>query len=115
MANQYTWANTDRERQRLAGRGDALRPATERLFQAAGIGPGMHVLDCGSGGGDVSIIAAELVTSSGQVLGIDRDAGHVDAANRRVKAIGLTQVRFETDDIPPRPICRSTPSSAGWC
>jgi SAM-dependent methyltransferase len=103
MANQYAWSNTDRERDRLARQGDALRPATERLFRAAGIGPGMRVLDCGSGGGDVSIIAAELVTSSGQVLGIDRDAGHIDAATRRVKDLGLTHVRFETGDISSPP------------
>jgi ubiquinone/menaquinone biosynthesis C-methylase UbiE len=79
MANRYAWGNTDRERERLESQGDALRAATERLFRAAGISPGMRVLDCGSGGGDVSIIAAELVTSSGQVLGIDRDAAHVGA------------------------------------
>jgi SAM-dependent methyltransferase len=106
VENQYAWSNTARERERLASQGDALRPATERLFRAAGIGPGARVLDCGSGGGDVSIIAAELVTPTGEVLGIDRDSGQVDAANRRVKDIGLTHVRFETADIsspPPGP------------
>jgi len=73
------------------------------------------VLDCGSGGGDVSIIAAELVTSSGEVLGIDRDADQVDAANRRVKDLGLTHVRFEAADISSRRMGRSTRSSDGWC
>lgn len=99
VESRYAWSNTDRERERLATQSDGLRPATERLFRAAGIGPGTRVLDCGSGGGDVSIIAAELVTSSGEVLGIDRDAGQVDAANRRVKDLGLTHVRFEAADI----------------
>lgn len=103
VANQYAWGNTARERQRLASQGDALRPATERLFRTAGIGPGMRVLDCGSGGGDVSIIAAELVTPSGQVCGIDRDAAHVDAATRRVKDIGLSHVRFEVVDMSDPP------------
>ena len=72
---------------------------TEKLFRAAGIGPGARVLDCGSCGGDVSIIAARLVTTSGDVVGIDRDSGHVDAANRRVKNIGLPHVRFEIANI----------------
>lgn len=103
VANQYVWGNRDQERRRLRSQGDALHSATEKLFRAAAIGPGMHVLDCGSGGGDVSLIAAELVTSSGQVLGIDRDAGHVDAATRRVKDLGLTHVRFETGDISSPP------------
>jgi ubiquinone/menaquinone biosynthesis C-methylase UbiE len=103
VTNQYAWGNTENERQRLASQGDALRPATRRLFQAAGIGPGMHVLDCGSGGGDVSIIAAELVTPSGQVLGIDRDAGSVEAANRRVRGIGLSHAHFQIADISSPP------------
>jgi ubiquinone/menaquinone biosynthesis C-methylase UbiE len=99
VGNEYAWENRDQERQRLASQGDALRPATERLFRAAGIGSGMRVLDCGSGAGDVAIIAAELVTSSGHVLGIDRDAGNVEASNRRVQDIGLNHVRFEMADI----------------
>jgi 2-polyprenyl-3-methyl-5-hydroxy-6-metoxy-1,4-benzoquinol methylase len=109
MARSARWTSstpgqtTDRERERLASQGDALRPATERLLRAAGIGPGTRVLDCGSGGGDVSIIAGELVTSDGDVCGIDRDSGHVDAANRRVKDSGLTHVRFETADISSAP------------
>jgi ubiquinone/menaquinone biosynthesis C-methylase UbiE len=56
------------------------------------------VLDCGSGGGDVSVILAELVTPSGQVLGIDRAAAQVEAATRRMDTLGLANVRFETAD-----------------
>ncbi|OBK70340.1 hypothetical protein A5651_22535 [Mycobacterium sp. 1274761.0] len=63
----------------------------------------MRVLDCGSGGGDVSIIVADLVTSSGRVLGIDRDAAQVEAANRRVEDLGLTHVRFEIADLSSPP------------
>jgi tRNA A58 N-methylase Trm61 len=103
VENKYVWSDSDHERDRLASQGDALRPATERLFRAAGIGSGARVLDCGSGGGDVSIIAADLVTPSGRVLGIEREASHVDAANRRVKDVGLSHVRFETGDISSPP------------
>lgn len=103
MANKYVWASSAQERQRLASQGDLLRPATERLFQAAGIGPGARVLDCGSGGGDVSVILAELVTPSGQVLGIDRDAAQVEAATRRVNDLGLTNVQFEAADLSSPP------------
>jgi ubiquinone/menaquinone biosynthesis C-methylase UbiE len=106
VTKQYAWSNTERERDRLARQGEQLRPATEKLFRAAGIGPGARVLDCGSGGGDVSIIAAEFVTPSGEVLGIERDPNNVEAANRRVADLGLSHVRFETGDIavpPPGP------------
>jgi SAM-dependent methyltransferase len=103
VANEYAWGSSDQERQRLASQGDLLRPATERLFRAAGIGPGARVLDCGSGGGDVSVIVAELVTPSGEVLGIDRDAAQVEAATLRVKELGLTHVRFEKSDLASPP------------
>jgi ubiquinone/menaquinone biosynthesis C-methylase UbiE len=103
VANDYVWASSDQERQRLASQGDGLRPATERLFRAAGIGAGARVLDCGSGGGDVSVIVAELVTPSGQVLGIDRDAAQVEAATRRIDNLGLSNVRFETGDLSSPP------------
>jgi ubiquinone/menaquinone biosynthesis C-methylase UbiE len=103
VANEYAWASSDQERQRLASQGDLLRPATERLFSAAGIGPGARVLDCGSGGGDVSVIVAEMVSPSGEVLGIDRDTAQVEAATRRVNDLGLTNVRFETADLSSPP------------
>jgi ubiquinone/menaquinone biosynthesis C-methylase UbiE len=50
-----------------------LRPITERLLRSAGIEPGMRVLDIGCGAGDVSMLAAELVGSTGSVVGIDRN------------------------------------------
>ncbi|OBK77238.1 hypothetical protein A5651_04490 [Mycobacterium sp. 1274761.0] len=61
------------------------------------------MLDCGSGGGDVSVIVAELVTPSGRVIGIDRDATQVEAATRRVNDLGLTNVRFDTADLSSPP------------
>jgi len=103
MGNEYAWGSSDQERQRLTAQGDLLRPATERLFRAAGIGPGARVLDCGSGGGDVSVILAELVTPSGQVLGIDRDPAQIEAATSRVRELGLPTVRFETADLSSPP------------
>ena len=103
MEQRYALSNTGEERERLARQGDVMRPATERLFRAAGIGAGARVLDCGSGAGDVSIIAAELVTPSGEVVGIDRDSGQVVAANGRATDLGLSHVRFETAELSDPP------------
>jgi ubiquinone/menaquinone biosynthesis C-methylase UbiE len=103
---RYVFASTAHERERLSSQSGLMRPATERLFRAAGIGPGARVLDCGCGGGDVSILLAELVTSAGEVVGIDRDPDQVGAASRRAKSLGLSNVRFVTADIsapPPGP------------
>jgi SAM-dependent methyltransferase len=67
MAVPYMLDNTPAERVRLSRNAVGLRPISERLFRAAGIGPGMSVLDVGCGNGDVSLLAAELVSSSGRV------------------------------------------------
>jgi SAM-dependent methyltransferase len=83
---------------------------TERLFEKAGIAPGMRVLDIGSGSGDVALLAARLVGPEGTVIGVDRDPGQVAFAARRAKADGLTNVRFMTGDF--REIELSPPADA---
>ena len=40
---------------------------TERFFRAAGVVPGMRVLDIGSGMGDVALLAADIVGPGGKV------------------------------------------------
>jgi len=71
--NDYALGSTDRERQRLMRQGAFLRDITATAFCAAGIGPGMRVLDIGSGVGDVALLAAELAGPTGSVVGLDRD------------------------------------------
>jgi SAM-dependent methyltransferase len=83
MADSYALDNTAAEQARLNRQAAALRPMTERLFRAAGIGPGISVLDMGCGVGDVSAITAELVEITGRVVGFDRDARQVSAATAR--------------------------------
>jgi len=50
-----------------------MRPYTDRYFRTAGILPEMTVLDVGSGMGDVTLVAADIVMREGRVLGLDRD------------------------------------------
>ena len=60
-----------------------IEPITRRFLLEAGISTGMRVLDVGSGGGDVSLLARELVGASGEVAGVDRSADAVAAAAAR--------------------------------
>jgi ubiquinone/menaquinone biosynthesis C-methylase UbiE len=101
MTDSYALNNTSAEQARLNRQAARLRPVTERLFRAAGIGPGMAVLDVGCGFGDVSLIASELVADGGGVVGFDRDARQVSAASARFG--GSTTVSFvqATIDDPP--------------
>ena len=101
MPDPYVLDNTAGEQVRLKSQAVALRPITERLFRAAGIGPGMSVLDVGCGNGDVSFLAAELVLSSGRVIGFDRDPRQVTVASARVTdAVTVSFVEATVDDPP---------------
>lgn len=87
------------------GEGDRLRdqsvvldPLTEDFLSRAGIGPGMRVLDLGTGSGAVAAIAARLVGDTGRVLGVDRDLRSLAAA--RVALADVPQVEFAEVDLP---------------
>jgi SAM-dependent methyltransferase len=107
MANshsEYALGSTDAEHERLIRQAGYLNPLTERLFREAGIGPGQRILDIGSGVGDVAMLAARLVGSSGEVIGIERDSRSIARARTRVSEASLLNVSFMECDIsqPPR-------------
>ena len=87
------------EQRRLDLHGAFLRPHTERLFWDAGIGPGMRVLDAGCETGDVSLLLADLVGPSGEIVGVDRAADALATARRRAADRGLAQVGFVQADL----------------
>jgi len=91
----YFIGDGERERQRLQDQATLLYPFTRHLFEDAGIGPGMRVLDVGSGMGDVALLAAEMVGPTGAVVGVDNNPDILAAAKRRVPA----NVTFVTGDI----------------
>lgn len=86
------------EEDRLIRQATQLAPITERVFRDAGIGTGQRVLDIGAGLGDVSMIAARLVGPSGEVVGVERDAGAITRARRRIAAVGLQNVTLVESD-----------------
>jgi SAM-dependent methyltransferase len=90
----YVLGYSDAERDRLVRQAILLAPITERLFRDAGICLGRRVLDVGSGLGDVAIIAARLVGSSGEVVGVEQNADFLARARERVAAAGFRNVTF---------------------
>jgi SAM-dependent methyltransferase len=58
----------------------------------------MLVLDVGSGVGDVAFLAAELVGSSGAVVGVDRSAAALEVARTRAAERSLQNVSFLEGD-----------------
>ena len=77
----------------------AVLPAQHRwLFRAAGLEPGMRVLEVGSGAGDVALLAAELVGSEGEVVGVEVDGAALKVARGRAQSLGLRNVSFVQGD-----------------
>jgi hypothetical protein len=54
--SDYVLGRSIHEYERLMLQGRLLRPYTEKFFRAAGLVPGMRVLDVGSGVGDVALL-----------------------------------------------------------
>jgi SAM-dependent methyltransferase len=94
----YPPTRSQEEYERLGRQAAFLGGTTERLFRAAGLEPGMRVLDVGSGAGDVALLAAELVGADGEVVGVDVDGAALEVARGRTRALGLRNVSFVEGD-----------------
>ncbi len=95
----YLFGRSTGELQRLARQAALVEPETEELFLRSGITAGMHVLEIGSGAGDVAILAGRMVRPNGSVLGIERSADSAGLATQRVAAAANVNARFEVADI----------------
>jgi len=97
-AHEYELGHSDWELKRLQTQARLVDPFTRRYFLEAGLAPGMRVLDIGSGGGDVALLAAAIVSESGEVVGIDRSPVAVAAAEARMEGLGLRNVSFRVGE-----------------
>lgn len=72
--------------------GQWLGPATETMFDLAGVGPGCRVLDVAAGAGEQSIAAARRVGPRGHVLATDIAPALLEHAAADARAAGLANV-----------------------
>ncbi|WP_420594306.1 class I SAM-dependent methyltransferase [Deinococcus sp.] len=93
----YALGASDSEIARLDGQAASIEAPTRLLLRAAGIEPGMRVLDLGTGLGHVARLLAELVGPAGQVVGIDTSPTLLDVARRRTQH--HPQVTFAAGDV----------------
>ena len=98
----YRLGSDAAELNRLDMQGRVLAPATRTILQTAGVRRGMRVLDLGSGAGDVAFVVAELIGSTGEVIGVDQSPDSVARATARAAERGLSNVRFLDGDIHDR-------------
>jgi len=91
----YVLGHTESELRRLALQGQYWGEVTLEVLEKSGLTSGMRVLDIGCGAGDVSLLAANLVGSSGAVIGIDRSPEAVERASARAASLNIDHLRFE--------------------
>ena len=94
----YALGHSDDELERLRVQSRFVEPITRQFFQEAGISAGMHVLDVGSGAGDVAFLTADLVGETGEVIGTDKAPAALARAKQRAAVKGLHNVSFRAGD-----------------
>ena len=97
-ADEYVLGRGERETFRLMLQHQIYGSITRRIFEAAGIGAGMKVLDIGSGAGDVALLLAELVGPGGCVVGVDMNGTILETARLRADAAGWRNITFRAGD-----------------
>ena len=95
----YLLGHSNEEVRRLERQADFVKSLTRRLFETAGIVPGMKVLDVGSGAGDVALLLAEYVGPEGSIVGVELNPNMVQLARLRARAAGLSTISFLAGDI----------------
>lgn len=98
-AQDYPLGYSAHEAQRLTDQAARLEELTEDVLRRAGLQRGMHVLDIGSGVGDVSLLVARMIGNDGAVLGVEKAASSVANARQRVAALGMQNISFAASDL----------------
>ena len=98
QGREYALGHSPEELDRLSTQAKLMEPFTRRLFEQASIGPGMSVLDVGSGAGDVAFLLREMVGSEGRIVGTDRAPEALQRSRQRATARGYSNLEFVQGD-----------------
>jgi SAM-dependent methyltransferase len=99
MSTQYVIAGGEAGWRRLNLLARTMGPSTRALLVDTGVSAGMTCVDVGCGGGHVTRILADMVGSSGRVVGIDVDSVKLAAATADAARAGLRNVEFRERDV----------------
>ena len=86
----------EREREAVQA---ALAPLTDWMLKRLAAQPGQTLLELGAGTGETGLLAAGLVDPGGRVLLTDRSTAMLEAAERRARELGLSNVELRALDM----------------
>lgn len=95
----YVLGVSEAEVRRIILQSDLYHDATEDALRRAGIGPGMDVLDVGTGAGGVALIASELVGPTGSVTAVDASPKMVAIACARAERHPISNITCVEADL----------------
>jgi len=96
--NHYIIQGGEEGKRRLNVLAEVLRESTRSLITSGGEIRGSRFLDVGSGGGNVSLLASELVGPEGHVTAVDFDPEIVALATKDAKELGAGNIAYRTLD-----------------
>lgn len=82
----------------------ASMAGTGNPFALGPLAVGEHIVDCGSGSGVDSMVAARLVAASGSVIGVDMTPAMLDRARVAAAAAGIGNVEFRDGYLEALPV-----------
>lgn len=94
--NEWLEAIPDSAIESMAGTGNP--------FSLGKLKPGEYVVDCGSGSGTDSLIAARMVAPNGHVIGVDMTPEMLSKARNNALEAGMTNVEFREGYLESLPV-----------
>jgi len=96
---EYVLGTGNDELTRLALQNRLWSDAAHAAWKQAGIAPGQRVLDVGCGPGYAAFDLAQIVTSTGAVVGLDESESFVAYAREQARTRGLPQITAHAVDV----------------
>ena len=97
--NKYIICGGLEGKKRLNVLSDVLYPHTKSLFENNGITKGMSFLDAGCGGGNVSVMASQIVGNTGKITAIDFDEQIIALNQQEASENGITNIQYKAMSI----------------
>jgi ubiquinone/menaquinone biosynthesis C-methylase UbiE len=110
----YVLGTHDAEIERLGMQHQVWRARSLDVWQRAGIGPGLTVIDVGAGPGYAALDLAETVGASGHVIAVERSRRFLDTLHEMAQRRGIANITSIEADVVDAGFGEGV-ADATWC